>query len=113
MHPRMKREADTVAAMIRLYCKDQKHLPENGSGLCGDCARLAAYADLRLAKCPFQEGKTTCAQCPVHCYKPEMRAQIRVVMRAAGPKMLLRHPVMTVRHLLDGRRKEPVKKKAR
>jgi len=32
------------------------------------------------------------------------------VMRYAGPRMLLRHPLLAVRHLLDERRKPPVLK---
>jgi hypothetical protein len=103
-HPRMRRERNTVEAMIGIYCHGQ-HGTSNG--LCPGCASLRDYARQRLQKCPFQEGKTTCARCPVHCYKPGMRAQIRAVMRYAGPRMLVRHPVMTLQHMADGQRKEP------
>jgi len=102
---RMAREARTVDAMIELYCRE---VHGSAAGLCSSCAALRDYARQRLKKCPFQEGKTTCARCPVHCYKPQMREQIRTVMRYAGPRMLLRHPVLTVLHLADGLRKEPV-----
>ena len=33
-----------------------------------------------------------------------MRERVRVVMRTAGPRMIWRHPVLAVRHVLDGRR---------
>jgi hypothetical protein len=105
IHPRIIRERRTVEAMIRLYCREQH---ATGDGLCRECEALAGYAWQRLQKCPFQQGKTTCARCPVHCYKPDRRAQIRAVMRTAGPRMLFRHPVLALRHLLDGLRKEPV-----
>jgi len=49
----------------------------------------------------------------VHCYKPEMRERIRGVMRFAGPRMALRHPLLAVRHLLDERRKPPALKQRR
>ena len=63
---------------------------------------------LRLEKCPFQEHKTTCAKCPVHCYKPARREQIRAVMRYAGPRMMFRHPRLAFYHLvIDGRREKP------
>ena len=58
---------------------------------------------------PFHEGKTTCANCPAHCYKPEMREKIRKVMRYAGPRMIYRHPILALLHIIDGRRKEPIK----
>jgi predicted amidophosphoribosyltransferase len=106
----MTREHRTVEAMIGLYCHDLHGTP---SGLCDDCEALRAYARERLEKCPFQEGKTTCAKCPVHCYKLDMRERVRAVMRYAGPRMLYRHPIMALQHLLDGRRQEPVRARAR
>jgi hypothetical protein len=41
-----------------------------------------------------------------------MREQIRQVMRYAGPRMLLHNPILTIRHLLDGRIKAFRKSKA-
>lgn len=105
-HPRMTREAATVATMIGVYCRDQ-HGP--GSDLCGECEELRVYALQRLKRCPFQEGKTTCAKCPVHCYRPEMRDRIRSVMRYAGPRMMYTHPIMALQHVADGRRKAPLR----
>ena len=104
-HTRMDREEKTVAAMVALYCRGH----HGRQALCADCGGLLDYARERLHKCPFQEGKTVCALCPVHCYRPEMREKIRAVMRYSGPRMLTRHPVMTAFHVLDRRRKSPVK----
>lgn len=95
---RIARERDTVGAMIRLYCRRHHGQTE---GLCPECAALRAYAMLRLDRCPFGEDKPTCADCPVHCYKPDMRARIREVMRFAGPRMLLAHPLLAIAHLFD------------
>ena len=46
--------------MITLYC-NKNHTPNE---LCPECASLLDYTRKRLDKCPFQEGKTTCAKCP-------------------------------------------------
>ncbi len=105
INTRTKREGDTVALMIEMYCR-RNH---KQTGLCEKCNELLQYALQCLERCPFGEGKTTCAKCPVHCYQPQMRQQIRAVMRYSGPRMVLRHPLITIRHLLDGRRKKPVK----
>jgi hypothetical protein len=99
--PRITREKRTIQAMLRLYCRAH-HRP--GEELCEECRELAAYALCRLDRCPFGAEKTTCALCPIHCYKPVMRARIKEVMRYAGPRMLLRHPVLAIRHMIDGRR---------
>ncbi|MBL7200981.1 MAG: nitrous oxide-stimulated promoter family protein [Anaerolineae bacterium] len=103
-HPRMKREDKTVEAMIRMHCGDRHG---GGADLCDECEALLDYARQRLGKCPFQENKTACARCPVHCYRPDMREEVRAVMRYAGPRMLYRHPVLAVLHLLDGLRRSP------
>jgi hypothetical protein len=104
-HPRMRRERQTIESMFAIYCRD-RHATTAGL-LCGECEALRDYALQRLERCPFQENKPTCANCAVHCYKPEMRQKVRQVMRYAGPRMLLRHPILAVRHMLDGRRKAP------
>ena len=67
-------------------------------------AALDEYARSRSDRCPFMETKTFCANCRVHCCKPEMRAQIREVMRYSGPRMMLHHPVMAARHVIEGRK---------
>lgn len=103
-NPRMLRESKTIEAMIRLYCRD--HHGRQGE-LCPECSELWDYALARLDRCPFQENKPTCAKCPVHCYQPDMREKVRVVMRYAGPRMLRRHPALAVLHLIDGFRKTP------
>ncbi|MFC2060085.1 nitrous oxide-stimulated promoter family protein [Chloroflexota bacterium] len=102
--PRIKRESKTVRVMIELYCR--KH--HSSDGLCRECLKLMEYARRRLEACPFQEGKTTCAKCPIHCYSPVMREEIRAIMRYSGPRMLYRHPLVAAWHLIDGRRKEPL-----
>lgn len=105
-HPRMENERRTVEAMIDIYCH-QYH--GTRKGLCSDCEALRNHARQRLQNCPFQDGKTTCAKCPVYCYKPEMRKRIRAVMRYAGPRMVYRHPRMALQHMVNGLRQEPVR----
>jgi hypothetical protein len=102
---RIGREAHTLSAMFLLYCQKQHG---SRSALCSECQELQDYSLKRLEKCPFQQGKTTCARCPIHCYKADMRARIKQVMRFSGPRMLLTHPFLTVQHYLDGLRKEPL-----
>jgi len=106
MDARLTREAKTIEKMVFMHCR---RLHGTRTSLCSECDELLKYAMGRLQKCPYREGKTTCAKCPVHCYKPEMREKIREVMRSSGPRMLFRHPVMALLHLKDGLRKEPIK----
>ena len=100
---RRARELKTIDAMLHLYCRAH-HSPAR-SQICRDCAALHDYAQRRLERCMFGDAKPTCASCTVHCYSAKMRERVRQVMRWAGPRMLLRHPILAVYHLLDGRRR--------
>jgi hypothetical protein len=103
MNNRLKRERKTISAMISMYCSG-RHSPDEG-GLCPECAALEAYAIEKIDRCPFIDDKPVCQKCPAHCYRKELREQVRVVMRYAGPKMLLSHPVLTFFHMADGLKK--------
>jgi len=99
-----KREQRIVTEMIRLFCrKNHKSEEKDGQGLCRQCRQLNEYARSRSEHCPFMAEKTFCANCRVHCYKPEMREQIRTVMRFSGPRMILYHPVMALWHLITSK----------
>ncbi len=97
----LQREQETLKAMIALYC----HKQHGGPLLCESCTEVQTYALQRLEKCPFREKKTTCGACSVHCFKPNIREQIRIIMRYAGPRMLLQHPWLALQHGWDGWRK--------
>ena len=97
---RLEQEIKTVGTMIGMYCRSRHG---GGKMLCEDCRSLCSYAEKRILKCPFGENKPVCSKCPIHCYKPQMRKQIGEVMRFAGPKMMFRHPVLAIRHLITQR----------
>jgi hypothetical protein len=99
----LARERLTMAKMVGIYCSAQHD--SSGESLCSACRGFLDYAERRLQKCPYGDDKPTCANCPVHCYKPARREQAREIMRFAGPRMLLRHPLLAITHQLDGFRK--------
>jgi hypothetical protein len=102
--PRLAREMKTIRAMLRIACHDRHGTAE---GLCAECQALADYAAKRLAHCPYGADKPTCVNCRIHCYGPRQREQVRDTMRYAGPRMMLRHPVLAIMHVVDGRRPAP------
>lgn len=105
---RLNNERDTIKAMTAMYCTSHHHTVKGH--LCERCTSFIKYAEQRLSSCPFQAEKPTCANCTIHCYKKDMRKLAREIMRYAGPKMIFRHPVKAIRHLLDSRRTTPAKK---
>lgn len=96
-------EFKTVSAMVEIYCKAH----HNTQGLCSECVDLIAYAETKLDRCPYGDKKPTCNRCPIHCYKPEPKEQMRLVMRYSGPRMLVHHPLLAVRHLVHEKRAVP------
>ena len=105
---RIRREKKTIEAMLRIYCAA---LHEPGDVLCSECQELLAYAHQRLDVCPFQEAKPACNHCTVHCYSARMRERVKEVMRFAGPRMMFRHPLLSLFHLVDKFREVPELKK--
>ena len=95
---RIARETRTIGLMLGIYCRAH-HRGDNR--LCPACEQLYQYSMCRLDRCPFGSAKPSCAVCPIHCYKLDMRQQVKAVMKYAGPRMLLRHPLLALRHQFD------------
>jgi predicted amidophosphoribosyltransferase len=89
-----EREKKTVRLMIGIFCRGRHGTKR---GLCSACAELLRYAHDRLERCPFPI-KPKCSDCKVHCYAPAKRATIQKVMRYAGKRMILHHPVAAMLH---------------
>ena len=101
---RLAREWQTIAAMVGCYCEGYHHTK---TAPCAECQGLLDYAAVRLERCRFGVEKPVCVKCPVHCYQRIRREQVKAVMRYAGPRMLWRHPILSLRHWLNGFRKAP------
>jgi hypothetical protein len=98
--PRIRKEKETVGNMIHYYCK-KKHT--SNESLCEDCTQLLDYSNQRLDRCRYGEDKPTCRKCSVHCYKFDMRDQIRSAMRYSGPRLIFRAPLTWLRHIFHER----------
>jgi Nitrous oxide-stimulated promoter len=96
MENNLEREIKTVRIMVEMFCKHH----HGSSELCESCKKLSDYAENRIRKCSFGVNKPVCADCTVHCFKPDMRSQIKEVMQFAGPRMAFKHPVLAAYHLL-------------
>ncbi len=95
---RREREAIIVQTMIKMYCTATH---KSKGILCDECLALSVYAEKRLLRCMYGDLKPVCKHCPVHCYSPHMREQMKLVMHWAGPRMIFRKPVFAVMHLID------------
>ncbi|OQA10977.1 MAG: hypothetical protein BWY65_00282 [Firmicutes bacterium ADurb.Bin373] len=94
-------EKETLRKMITLYCRKQHHGAEVP---CAGCRDLFSYACKRLDLCKFGAGKPSCKKCPVHCYKPGQRKEVKKIMRYAGPRMIIYHPLEAIRHIIKNKK---------
>lgn len=103
---RRVREMRVVSQMVALYCAAhhdanvRTHTAHCGESVCVACAQADAYAVARTQGCRKMDQKVTCEACENHCYKPSERERIREIMRYAGPRMMKKHPVAAIRHVL-------------
>mgnify|MGYP004526441969 FL=1 len=104
-----ERDAQTLRVMTQMYCANHHGTNcksvggDRGSNtgddlLCEQCSAVLAYSLERTARCPH-EHKGNCKECPIHCYKPDMRAAIKEIMSYAGPRMLYAHPLLALRYV--------------
>jgi hypothetical protein len=98
---RLLREWRTMQAMVDIYCAGHGHARGPAVERCAECQGFLDYAQRRLEKCPYGPAKPTCAKCPIHCYKPQPRERARDIMRYAGPRMMWRHPWLSLTHFTD------------
>ncbi len=87
--------------MIRMYCN---HNHDKNGALCNACNELSEFANERINRCIYGDNKPVCSECQIHCYRLDMRERIKTVMRFSGPRMIYRHPIMGIRHLIDKHR---------
>ncbi|MGL5938240.1 MAG: nitrous oxide-stimulated promoter family protein [Phocaeicola sp.] len=85
-----------VRVMVQIYCSHH----HKGKELCVECADLLDYINRRINSCPLGDKKTTCKSCPIHCYSPNRRVQIQEVMKFSGKRIIFKHPIAAIRHLL-------------
>ena len=87
----MTTEKELLELMISIYENDHHQ----------DLSKLKEYAFKRIDCCPRKKEKTFCSSCPIHCYKKIYREQIREVMKYSGKRRLFKHPIITIKHLIN------------
>jgi putative cytoplasmic protein len=90
-------EVKLIPKMIEIYCHGNHHTKKGE--LCEKCQELKEYSLFRLSKCPFKVNKGFCSFCKIHCYQPQMREEIKKVMRYSGPRMTFSHPIFSFSHV--------------
>jgi hypothetical protein len=93
----IKSEKRVVSHMIELYCKHKLRCNEMPQ----EYKELEVYAHKRLDFCKFGNEKSFCSKCPIHCYKKDMKAKVKDVMRFSGPRLIIYSPIQFIKHIFE------------
>lgn len=93
------RHAGAAKAPFALHGFNGRALGRRPAVLCPPCRKLLAHALVMRARCPL-DPKPACKHCPVHCYHPTYRRNIREVMRYSGRRLVLSGRLDLLYHLL-------------
>lgn len=91
---RLDKEKEMISKMIDIYYKKEEH------GTIEERDELKDYALKRLSYCKFGNEKSFCSKCPSQCYAPRYKEKIKAVMRYSGPRMVVHHPLMLIKHII-------------
>jgi hypothetical protein len=97
-------ELKTIIAMTNIYCN-----AHHDANRCSVCSAFVHYVEQKLDRCVYGDKKPACKKCPIHCYKPEEKKLARTIMVYSGPKMLLKHPILSIKHFIKATKKFPEK----
>jgi hypothetical protein len=93
------RHAEAAREAFALQGVDGRVLGKRPVVLCHPCRKLLAHALVKRSRCPL-DPKPACKHCPVHCYHPTYRQNIREVMRYSGRRLVLSGRLDLLYHLL-------------
>lgn len=99
-------EVRTIRLMTEIYCHAHHG---TDSELCEECQAFFEYARKRLACCPYGDKKPVCKKCRIHCFGKDFKTKAKEIMAYSGPRLMLRHPILSLRHIAAVFREAPEK----
>lgn len=89
-------EKEIFDKMTLIYCKDH-----HCSSICTRCNEIILYAHRRIDLCKFGKNKSFCSKCLIHCFKTDIREDVKKIMRYSGPRIIFHHPLMAFKHMFS------------
>lgn len=92
------KEKANIKKTFGVYC--HKEHGTEGDKLCPKCTALLATVLMKMNRCPYGITKPICDRCESPCFSKSQNIEFRKIMTANQKSMLLRHPIMTIKHKL-------------
>ena len=92
----LPKEKANIKKSFATYC-NSNHGTKDGK-LCPKCNALLSIIFPKMNRCRYGVTKPVCDKCDIMCFGEEHNAAFMEIMEGSRKGMLVRHPVMTVRH---------------
>ena len=92
------KEKKNMRKTFGVYCNANHGT--SGDKLCPKCTALLATIMTKMDRCPYGITKPICDRCEIPCFGDAKTREFREIMAGSQKRMLLQHPMMTVRHKL-------------
>ena len=92
------KEKETIRKTFGKYCNANHGTTDEK--LCAKCTAVLSTVMIKISRCPYGIGKPVCEQCETHCFGERFTNDFLEIMRGGQKKMLMSHPIMTVKHKL-------------
>ena len=93
-------EKINIKKTLGIYC-NQKHNTKDGH-LCPKCTAMLTTILLKMKQCKYGSTKPICDHCDSLCFGSEYNKIFMEAMTTTGKKMLVKHPVMAIKHKVLG-----------
>ena len=94
------KEKENIRKTFGVYC-NKEHKTE-GDKLCPKCTALLTTVFIKIGRCPYGIGKPICDKCETPCFGESATKEFREIMSSSQRKMMLTHPIMTLKHKIQG-----------
>ena len=92
------KEKENIKKTFSVYCRSNHGT--SGEKLCPKCTALLATVMTKMTRCPYGITKPICDRCDNPCFGATQTQEFLKVMDTSQKRMLLSHPIMTVKHKL-------------
>ena len=103
------KEKENIKTSFAVYC-NANHDTKDGK-LCPKCTALLTNVLLKIGHCKYGVTKLLCDHCDEKCFGDAANKTFMEIMDGSRKGMLVRHPIMTVRHKIVGMGVEYAKQK--
>lgn len=103
------KEKENIKTSFAVYC-NAHHDTKDGK-LCPKCTALLTTVLLKIGRCRYGVTKPLCDHCDDQCFGDAANKSFIEIMDGSRKGMLVRHPIMTVRHKIVGMGVEYAKQK--